>query len=309
MCHNIPMNIMEFIQRHDYQVVSLLHVNLRKKSYIIKLLRENQFFVLKACDLHATGDTKKRLDKERKFYLEHNDIEIFPQLITYEENALVLEFIESQTLREVIVERENVLLPLLENLKVLHRTFQHTYHTQEIDYYDTLNRYLTSLCCSRPIQAKNIKVGVIDRLFNRIIRKLVIAKMRYIMKDFDDKNLTSGVSHMDFHYNNILVDPSNTIKFIDFENIQYRGYFEFDILYLLVMIEVYISDEQLSSALQQYKQTLFNSNRHLEKIDNLYRLMITLNPQFFLHSKKHAIGNYKKLVLMLKLLFDLIRKK
>jgi thiamine kinase-like enzyme len=83
--------------------------------------------------------------------------------------------------------------------------------------------------------------------------------------------------HGDFHYNNILISEGK-IKFIDFENIKYDGFFDFDILYLTVMIDVYLQDNNL--LLQMLEKNVFKREKYLKDVYKLYKKAILLNKKF-----------------------------
>ncbi len=77
----------------------------------------------------------------------------------------------------------------------------------------------------------------------------------------------------------------------------------FDILDLIVMIEIYVnSDEQI--ILNQYLEKLFQSNLLLEQVYAIYKIAISINNKFYLNSNKSSLNKLEKI----RLIFDLILK-
>ncbi len=125
----------------------------------------------------------------------------------------------------------------------------------------------------------------------------MIINTKKIVNIYDFQNLNNGFSHNDFHYNNILFTRDNKIKLIDFENIKYNGFFEFDILALIVMIEVYVNNEE-QLILDKYLNKLFKRNRVLKEIYEIYKKAISLNEKFYLNSEKINLNSFEKIKLI-----------
>ena len=90
----------------------------------------------------------------------------------------------------------------------------------------------------------------------------------------------SGFTHGDFHYNNIIIENEGSVKFIDFENIRYDGFFDFDIMYLYAMLEINIDSESEEMKMLKDGINELLRNKFLIKIYFLFRYSISLNNRF-----------------------------
>src|SRR5690606_4032970 len=104
-------------------------------------------------------------------------------------------------------------------------------------------------------------------------------KLKKELFKLDLNNLKWGFAHGDFHYNNIFITNNKKIKFIDFENVVYNEYFDFDVLYLLVMIEAKLG---LSNNTNIYDNIIpaINEKADLKPIYNIYKMAVSINPRF-----------------------------
>ena len=294
----------DFLKKNDYVCEEILQYNHRKETYVLKIRYHNNFYLLKAYDKNkAPKDIKDKFVVEKEFYEKNKDIDSIPKLISFYENILILEYFSSMSLRDYLIENNNKKY-LLENLvKSIENFDKKVYRKKDnIINYDNIFRYVSSLCNSHPFQAKDIKVSFIDRQLNRIINKLLIVKVKKIINLFDSKNLTNGFSHNDFHYNNILVTSDNRIKFIDFENIKYEGFFEFDILAFIVIMAVYVKKKDEQEILDKYLEKLFQKNKILKNIFYIYNIAISINKKFYIRSNNKYLNNVQKIILILKLI-------
>lgn len=76
------------------------------------------------------------------------------------------------------------------------------------------------------------------------------------------------------HYNNILITKLNKIKLIDFENINYDGFYDFDLIYLYVMVELYINDESFAEVKKSIVEKICMPEDNLFKVIKLYKKAI-----------------------------------
>jgi len=303
---NLPVYLVEFLDNNNYLFKEILQYNERKKVYVLKIEKNNKYFIFKTYDKNqAIKDIKNKFDIEKDFY--QKDIDLLPDLVYCEDNIMILEYIDSISLRDVLVQNilnKQVLNNLLNAIELFKNKIKSN-NQDSISNFDNIFRYIPSLCNSHPFQAKGIRINIVDRFLNKLITKILIYKTKNLINHISIDKLTKGFSHMDFHYNNILVGKSNKIKFIDFENIRYSGFFEFDILFLIVLIEVYVkSDSEEGKIIKRYLNSIFEQNNDLEKIYNIYKTAISINKKFYVDSCSKPLNILQKIVLIIKEVFN-----
>ena len=302
---NIPSFLEIFLKKNNYKLEQILHYNNRKKTYVLKVKYNNFYFLLKAFDKDKTPlDIKEKFIIEKEFYDKNKDISIIPKLLGFKDNILIFEYFESISLRDFLIKNDNK-IEVIQNLINSIKLFDNNLYRAEnnIINHDNIFRYISSLCDSHPFQAQDIKINIIDKFLNKIINKFLLFKTNKIIDKLQVTNLRSAFSHNDFHYNNILVSNNNEIKFIDFENVKYKGFFEFDILFLIVVIKVYLSKDEIN-ILDNYLNELFDKNNYLIEIYNIFEMAISINKKFYLNSNKKYLNNFQKIKLIIKLLKD-----
>lgn len=296
----IPQYLIEFMDVNQYKLENILQYNQRKYVFVLKVIKNNQKFILKAFDKKRTPMViQNKLRVEHTFYQKNMNIEVIPNLVDLKDNIMILEYIESISIRENLLNKKNI--NIVENLLYSVDVFQKAlvnHESTQKESFENVHKYINSLANSHPIQAKNIYIDRVDIVLNKIITKILKRKLNTVLVKFNSVNLTKNFSHMDFHYNNILIDKKLKIKFIDFENIEYKGYFEFDILFLIVLIEVYIYKGSCEyKFLECYKSEFFKRNRILEEIYNLYTIAISVNKKFYIGSEKKSLNKLEKIQL------------
>jgi len=300
---NIPSFLEIFLKKNNYKLEQILHCNNRKKTYVLKVKYNDSYFLLKAFDKDKTPlDIKEKFIIEKEFYDKNKDLSIIPRLLGFKDNILIFEYFESISLRDFLIKNDNK-IEIIQNLINSIKLFDNNLYRIENDNinYDNIFKYISSLSYSHPFQAQDIKINIIDKFLNKIINKFLLFKTNKIIDKLQVTNLRSAFSHNDFHYNNILVSNNNEIKFIDFENIKYKGFFEFDILFLLVIIKVYLSKDEID-ILDNYLNELFDKNNYLIEIYNIFEMAISINKKFYLNSNKKYLNSFQKIKLIIKLL-------
>lgn len=301
----LPNFIINFLEKNNYTNKEVLQYNQRKETYVLKIKKDDSCYLLKAYDRDKTPkDIREKFIVEKVFYEKNIKIENLPKSIYFNDNILILEYFNSVSLRDYLIQNRNKQIRIKDLIKAI-ESFDHQLNRNNITTinYDNIFRYISSFCSSHPFQAKDIQVSFIDKQLNRIINKLLIVNVKRLIKTSDFKNLNGGFSHNDFHYNNILVTDDNKIKLIDFENIRYEGFFEFDILALIVMIEVYINNKE-QIILDKFLEKLFDKNQLLKDIYKIYKIAISINKKFYIDSDK----NYLSILSKIKLIFDLLMR-
>jgi len=299
----IPSFLEIFLKENNYKLEQILQYNSRKKTYVLKIKYKNAYYLLKALDKDKTPlDIKEKFIIEKEFYDRNRKLAIIPKLVGFRDNILIFEYFESISLRNFLIKNDNK-IEVIQNLINSIKLFDSNLYRIEdnIINFDNIFRYISSLSYSHPYQAKDIKINIIDRFLNIIINKFLISKTDKIIARLEITNLKSSFSHNDFHYNNILVSNSNEIKFIDFENVKYKGFFEFDILFLIVVIKVYLNKDE-TELVNNYLDELFDKNYCLVNIYNIFEMAISINKKFYVDSNRNFLNIFQKIKLIIKLL-------
>lgn len=279
----IPYFIDIFLNDNSFEFIDLIQNSDWKKTYILKIRKDNEYFILKAYSEDTPKNIKKKLISEIQFY-QNNSKEYLPKLILNTENILILEYIDGVTLREALIKNEiteEIIEDLFIDIGKLYSDNKKIINKHAIyDFYNAFS-HLSALKQSGPIQTKNIKVSFIKKVINKLELFILKYKLKIVINDINIDKLQNGFVHGDFHYNNILIS-NGKIKFIDFENIKYDGFFDFDILYLIVMMEVFIEKDsfQIKTIFKAELEKFLSKNLNLIKIYDLYKTAISSNEKF-----------------------------
>lgn len=267
----ISKELEEYLSKNCCEVVDIIQYNNRKYTYILKISKDKKIYVIKGFNLETPSEIKQKFYNEIKFYKE-NRLEFLPKLIDTNEFFMVIEFIDGITLREYM-KLKNVDDTIIYNLstqlsKLYSLTHKKIESDMEIDFSNAFS-HLSALLQSGPFQTKEMKISKFVKIRNKILSFILKNYLKFLISKLDQSKLKIGLMHGDLHYNNILITNDNNIIFIDFENIQYNGFFDFDQLYLYAIIEKALSNN--------YN---FIDNKELVKIFNLYKYAISLNKRF-----------------------------
>ena len=207
--------------------------------------------------------------------------EYLPNLIECNEQLLILEFVEGKSLRETLIDNSfnskclALLIRDVENLYINSKR-----KNLNRSNFKNVFSHLSNLLQSGPIQTKDIKVSFYKRILNKLILLVLKLKLRWYISRIDKEDLKNGFMHGDLHYNNIIINNNGDVKFIDFENIRYDGFFDFDIMYLYAMLEININEDREEGKLIEYAINKLCKNKWSKKIYNLFRYSISLNNRF-----------------------------
>lgn len=277
----IPEFINIFLEDNTLKCVDLIQYSTWKKTYILKIKNDDKYFILKACSDDSPNNIKNKILAEIKFYKNKNK-KYLPKFLLNTKNILVLEYIEGVTLRECLIAKKiskKIIINLFNDLNTLYLD-NRIIEDDMVYNFDNAFSHLSALLQSGPIQTKKFKVSIYKKIINKFYFLYLKIKLKYILKNINTGKLKNGFIHGDFHYNNILVSEEN-VKFIDFENIQYNGYFDFDILYLFVMIERNIvNDETIKNFYLSKLKEFLNLNKDILKVYYLYKIAISKNDRF-----------------------------
>ncbi len=269
-----------FLIENGFDFIELIQKNDRKHTYIIKIKKDGKFFILKTFSDNSPEMIKNKFISEIKFY-KNETKEYLPKLISSRKNILILEYIDGITLRECLIKYEinedllKKLFIFIEKLYMDNKSNISTNHNFNNAYF-----HLSNLAQSGPIQTKDLKVSFFNKITNKVIVRILKLKLKYLLNKIDTNKLKYGFVHGDFHYNNILIS-NNSVKFIDFENIKYSGFFDFDILYLLAMVEVYVqNNKNIYGQWENEVKNIVNGNKELFEVYKLYKIAIRINKRF-----------------------------
>ena len=205
------------------------------------------------------------------------------KIIHQEENVLVLEYIDGITLREAII-KNKVNTDLIDDLFIkIEQLYKNGKRYSDNYNFDNAFSRLEVLISSGPIQTINVKIPLIKKILNKFLSFYLRNKLKKVIFKAPTLSLREGFVQGDFHYNNILIED-NKVKFIDFENVQYNGFFEFDILFLLVMIETLLEDSNEKKYFQERIKNFLGTNHNLEEIYEIYKKAIKFNNRFHMRN-------------------------
>lgn len=279
--NKFSQQVQKFIDENNLEYISTLHENQRKKTYIFLVAdKDKKQYILKIIEDKSPQEIKEKFYNEVEFYKQHS-LSFIPKYIQNNDFVLQIEFFEAITFRDYLLNEkatEKQISLLFENAFELYESIEN----KESNYADFRKAYshLGALATSGPIQTKNMNVGLFDKTFARVILKILRYRLEKVLNGIDTKNLRFAFSHGDMHYNNILISNKDEIKLIDFENISYDGFYDFDLIYLYVMTELYIPDDKFLEIKKDIINKICISESNLLKVINLYRVAILLNKKF-----------------------------
>jgi|SRR5690554_293896 len=280
----LSSEIICFLEEFGLKYNEVLHYNNRKKTTVLIVSDNDKKFILKAIDKNSPTEIKQSFYIEVNFYLKYisNFIPIYVQSNDW---ILLTEFIESKTLRECLSFSKSTHIDyysLFNNLINFYENCVKNESKIETYSFDRVHSYLGALLLSGPMQTKDVKVSYIDRFFSLVLLKILRFKLKRNLKKINVQSLKGQFSHGDFHYNNILIPTSNEgLKIIDFENFDKHGFFDFDLIYLFVMVELNISGNK--NMFYEIEQLIIKQEKELLNTINILRVAVKSNKRF--HTK------------------------
>lgn len=224
-----------------------MYKNDRKITYINKVDAGSYKYLIKGHDINSPKAVKEGFDNEKLIYGRAS--RYMPQLLNSDDHTISIEYIDGQTLGNMIF-TGGLKGELINNI-----------FSSAIDFYKDIKintnnksfsnfkRYISVLKSSGPIQNKDLKIEsnwFFDKAhyLSLFFLKLICTTCVLSETKLFNVNYYPGFSHSDFHYNNIII-KSETPFFIDFERSSLSGYFYFDMIFLLVILEsVYKEDHR-----------------------------------------------------------------
>jgi thiamine kinase-like enzyme len=273
-------SIEKFLLLNDYKLIELIQESKWKKTMLFKIEKDGVNYIVKSIDKASPVDIKNKFLIEVEYY-KHQQYEYLPKYIESNQELLILEFIQGRTLREEL--KHNLLDA--KTLALLIRNIEELYVASKRKNKGDNNFrnaffHLSSLLQRGPIQTKYFKVSFLKKILNKLFLLVLNIKLGWYISRIDKKYLKNGFVHGDLHYNNIIIDNGGEVKFIDFENIRYDGFFDFDIMYLYAMLEINIDAESEEMKILQDAINQLLRNKYLMKIYTLFRYSVNLNNRF-----------------------------
>jgi len=273
-------SVENYLELNNYKLVEIIQENERKKTKLIKVKKDSQYYIVKAIGKESPIDIKNKFFIEVEYYKNHQQ-EYLPKFIESNEELLILEFIQGKSLRETLIDNSldtKILALLIKNVQEIYINSKRK--NKDPNNFKNVFSHLSNLLQSGPIQTKDIKVSFYKRILNKLILLVLKFKLRWYISRIDKEDLKNGFMHGDLHYNNIIINNNGDVKFIDFENIRYDGFFDFDIMYLYAMLEININEDREERKLIEYAINKLCKNKWSKKIYNLFRYSISLNNRF-----------------------------
>lgn len=273
-------SVENYLELNNYKLVEIIQENERKKTKLIKVKKDSQYYIVKAIGKESPIDIKNKFFIEVEYYKNHQQ-EYLPKFIESNEELLILEFIQGKSLRKTLIDNSldtKILALLIKNVQEIYINSKRK--NKDPNNFKNVFSHLSNLLQSGPIQTKDIKVSFYKRILNKLILLVLKLKLRWYISRIDKEDLKNGFMHGDLHYNNIIINNNGDVKFIDFENIRHDGFFDFDIMYLYAMLEINIDSESEEMKILQDAINQLLRNNFLMKIYNLFRYSVNLNNRF-----------------------------
>ena len=217
--------------------------NNKKLTYIYLANFDGEKVLIKSFSKNSPSLIKENFKREKLIY----SLKPYgaPKLIKFDESSITLKYIDGVTLGDLAFNSSlgfQQVNDVFQSALLFYKSLSKKSKNGKSASYTNLWRYLSVLSNSGPIQNKNIEVKKPSWLWTKAQRSShyflgVLCKFFSILERcVFNVNYYQGLSHSDFHYNNILVKNSR-IYFIDFERMEFKGFFIFDLLFLLVVLE------------------------------------------------------------------------
>ncbi|MEK6152838.1 phosphotransferase [Flavobacteriaceae bacterium 3-367] len=292
----IPDFLKDFLIKNEFILKEVIQHSKWKKTFVLKIANENDDFILKAVSNISPLRIKSKFITEANVYLKNSNNYV-PNLVLSTDAVIITEYIKGKTLREYLNEGENI-HEIIESLVLAIQTFYEENKSEHngAKSFEIAYANISSLAQSGPYQTKTL--SLFDKVINKIIAFVLKLKLKKALVNINQNNLKPCFAHGDFHYNNIFVTTNKNIKFIDFENVVYNEYFDFDILYLLTMIEAKVGRAEISRTITNKMMSLINDKEGLKPIYDLYRIAASVNPRF----SKDSLKAHQKLLLLVRLI-------
>ena len=269
-----------YLELNGYEFIDTLQENLRKKVTLTKVRKARNYYIVKSIDNDSPIQVKNNFAAEVLYYKNHQK-HYLPKFIYSNEQLLIIEFIEGQSLRDALKTNcfdKKTLEVLVKNIEYLYRDSK--IENDGSNSFKNAYRNLSNLIQSGPVQNNQIELSAFTKISNKVMAFILKIALTLHLLFLDKRLLKANFVHGDFHFNNIIIERNSCIKFIDFENVKFDGFFDFDVMYLLAMIEINLvsGSEEMIALRKALKQLL--QNRRSIKIYSIFRYSVSLNKRF-----------------------------
>lgn len=270
--HHYPQQLKTDLLNLDLNAIETIFNNKRKGSWVVKVqIKNRKLAILKWCHPNSSIEQKSQFQKEQAYYTGNCKEKYLPRLYSTTENCLLIEYIESISLRQYLLKiTDEKITDVCEVLDCILDKVQYLnikYDSCALDLTDTANRLTSAwkkLFLSTPMGTRRTKVEQyiarkLSPYFGLVVNRLFL---RYLEQTYNkqSKNNCSTI-HGDLHNNNILVTADNNVLFIDFENVQVKQFWMLDLLYFLPMFFKLLQTKKQKEACQNIllKLEIFSS--------------------------------------------------
>jgi len=274
---SINQTLQSDLSRLQLTLVTVIHDNTHRNrcSLIVKNTQNKKYF-MKWIHPSAQANHFTNLNNESTFLSSNSRLDFLPCVVHSERNILLLDFIESKSLRDWLIDYRRVIKNketvsddfinfvkiLINNLGLFYFNSNKAVEKSEISEYFLV--LWSKLLRSGPMKTKRGSIEqqlsiVLYKIFSRRVKRHV---KRLIVKS-DNLGLYNKTTHGDLHLTNIIVssNPRN-IYIVDWEVVQKNGSWVNDIAFL------YSNLFALLNGLPFHQQYLYDSFRKMVQNQN-----------------------------------------
>jgi len=249
---DIPQDILSAVTTLDVKLLKILLLNKRKGTATLLVTgeRTNSKAVLKCISRDSPDVEKRRFENEIKFYCSYSGPKMSPEYISSGYTYLMLEYVDSITLREKISVYLKPSTTSIDKWGVLSFLEKQAYEI--VNYYSSLLS-LSEGKISNIEEATSDLLSIYGKLAmsgpfttERSTLAKLISKTLYLLTRLNVKRrlgkllrsneelLKTGLTHHDLHLDNILVaNSTNRVVIIDYATCQSSGLIIHDLVYYI----------------------------------------------------------------------------
>lgn len=263
----------------------LISENLTKHTSISKVEYEGECFVVKRCSPDSPSNIKSSFSRESAIY--ELEPECTPNLYDSDKYRLVIEYIDGERVGDILFRGDFTCAAMALLFESAVKFYQSLERTEAEQSFDNYYRYLRVLMRSGPLQTKGIHQK--NNFFSKKLRPRVYGLLALLVAIIVKIEIKSGVdylggfSHSDFHYNNV-IHSHKSFYFFDFERSELSGYFAFDLIFLLVLVDCLKSHNNINDSLNLVSMKILDSvGKRL--VFKLFKAAVSNNPRFFVKNE------------------------
>lgn len=255
----LPPSLKRDLDQYGLEVLEIIQTNPRKGRWTLKVRREMDgiLLFLKWCHPETNSALQASFRHEQNYYCDFGRDGFAPKLIDCHPQAILLDYIDAVTLRELLLEQAtssknqndrecgDILKTLTDLLARGHATRSGTSDFSHAAAW--LAKFWRNLLLSGPMGTSRPRIeelaakGIVF-LFGERVRKKI---HDYLENSYRGRDAAyCKVMHGDLHCNNVLIDRAGgRVLFVDFENFETRAFWMLDLLYLWPMVMVLSSEK------------------------------------------------------------------